>query len=596
MKFHQQLTLLFAIFSLGLVICGYGVQDVGIAGVFSLPIQVRAVLVVESVLDIAQKNKMLPAVSIAGMGIFLGISRYRFLPWLPLARAAAIDAIQEGMIIVDEQGGVVDHNVAVDRFIYDIIGMKRNVIGKNIESVLSAWPQWQSACKNGHEDEFEINVSAWGKARFFRVKVYPLQEYNFRKRGTVSVLTDITEDRIRGQKTSDSECSGELVQKEVTLLKRQMEMVFSTISDRALLSIVDRNGNYLFYTEAVKTQFVEAAADLTIGSAFRKGLYLYAGGTEMDYCDIPEIKVLSGEKVSQYHFMMKGITGETHLLFNGTPIYDEEGNVTYAVFFTQDITDQILHKRQAQLTQKLTELNMTKDQLIQAITHDIRNPIATLVSLMELLEGKERDPVYHDPDYHNLLTTVSEQVKYTYAMMENVLKWFQKQKEKVSLNPSRINLYLNTQKTLRIYARQAEGKGIEVENRITANLHVYADRELIEFVLRNLLDNAIKFTAKGGTIAIQAHLSSTDVIVSVTDTGIGMDPASLRTLFEDAAPAPGSRGTEGEKGLGLGLRLCKEFLHSHGGEIWVESELGKGSTFSFSLSTSGKSIFAGGEA
>ena len=505
-----------------------------------------------------------------------------------LARVSAIDAIQEGIIIVDGQGRVIDHNVAVDRFIYDIIGVKRNVIGKNIAQVLSVWPQWQAACKNGHEDEFEIDVWAWGKARFFRVKVYPLQEYNFRKRGTVSLLTDITKERIRGQEASGSERTGELVKNELTLLKQQMAMVFSTISDLALLSIVDRNGKYLFYTEAVKAQFVEAAADLTIGSAFRKGLYFSAGGIEMDYCDIPEIKVLSGEKISQCHFVMKRVAGETHLLFNGTPIYDKEGNVTYAIFFTQDITDQILRKRQAQVTQNLIELNMTKDQLIQAVTHDIRNPIATLVSLMELMEEKE-----HDPDYHNLLTTVSEQLKYTYAMVENVLKWFQKQKERVSLNPSLINLYVNTQKVLKIYAKQAEWQGIKVKNRIKANLNVYADRELIEFVLRNLLDNAIKFTAKGGTISIQAHSSATDVIVSVTDTGIGMDTASLRALFKDSALS--TRGTEGKKGSGLGLKLCKEFVHSHGGEIWVESELGKGSTFSFSLSTSGKSILAGGE-
>ena len=577
MKFHKPLTLFLAIFiTLGVIICGYRMQDVGIDGVFSLPIQVTA----------AEKIQML--FTIAGMGIFLGISRYRRLPWMPMVRAAALDAIQEGIIIVDKRGRVVDNNIAIDRFFYDIIGIKHTIIGKNIEPVLSAWPQWQSACKNGHEDEFEIDLSAWGKARFFRVKVYPLQEYKFRKNGTVSVLTDITNNRIQLQDTAGSEWAGEQVEKELNLLKQQMETVFSTISNLALLSIVDRNGNYLLYTEAVKTQFFEAAADLTIGSAFRKGLYFSAAGTEMDYCDIPELKVLNGEKVSKYHFMMKTITGETHFLFHGTPIYDQGGNVTYAIFFTLDITDQILRTRLAQVTQNLAELNMTKDKLIQAVTHDIRNPIATLVSLMELIEEKE-----HDPDYHDLLTTVAEQVKYSYAMVENLLKWFQKQKENVSLNPSLINLYVNTQKAIKIYVKRAQWKGIEVKNSIKANMHVYADSELIEFVLRNLVDNAIKFTEKGGTISIQARSSATGVIISVTDTGIGIDPVNLRTLFKNSILS--ARGTESEKGSGMGLVLCKEFVHRHGGEIWVESEQGKGSTFSFSLSTSGKLMLAGGE-
>ncbi|HHY28227.1 MAG TPA: PAS domain-containing protein [Desulfitobacterium dehalogenans] len=577
MKFHQPLILFFAIVTIGVIIYGYRMQDVGIV-----------VLAIETVLDPAERIQILPTMSIAGMGVFLGISRYRLFPWLPMARAAAIDAIQEGIIIVDEQGRVVDNNIAVDRLIYDIIGVKRNVIGKNIERVLSAWPQWQSACKNVHEDEFEIDLLTWGKARFFRVKVYPLQGYNFRKNGTVSVLTDITNNRIRAQDAAGAEWAEEQVENELELLKQQMETIFSTISDLALLSIVDRNGNYVLYNEAVKPQFVEADADLTIGSAFRKGLYFSACGTEMDYCDIPEIKVLKGEKVSKYPFMMKRKTGETHFLFNGTPIYDKRGNVTYAIFFTLDITDQILRKRLAQVTQNLAELNMTKDKLIQAVIHDIRNPIATLVSLLELVEEKE-----HDPEYHHLLTTVSEQVKYTYAMVENLLKWFQKQKENVILNPSLINLYRNTQKAIEFYAKRAEGKGIEIKNRIRATMNVYADSDLIEFVLRNLVDNALKYTAKGGTISIQAHSSATDVIVSVTDTGTGIDPANLRTLFKK--PTLSTRGTEGEKGSGLGLMLCKEFVQSHGGDIWVESEPGKGSTFSFSLSTSGKSILVGGE-
>lgn len=588
MKFHQPLTLFFAIVTLGAIICGYRMQDVRIADVFSLPIQVTAVSAMESVLNIAERIQMLPTVSLAGMGVFLGISGYRLLPWLSMARAAAIDAMREGIIIVNEQGRVVDNNLAVDRFIYDIIGVKRKVMGKNIEGVLSAWPQWQSACKNMHEDEFEIDLSRWGKARFFRVKVYPLQEYNFRKSGTVSVLTEITNNRSHTQDAAGSEWSGEQDESGLKLLKQQMEQVFSTISDLALLSIVDRNGNYLLSTEAVKAQFVEVAADLTINSTFRKGVYFSAGGTEMDYSDIPEIKVLRGEKVAKYHFMIKTITGETHFLFNGAPIYDERGNVTCAIFFTLDITDQILRKRLTQVTQNLAELNMTKDKLIQVITHDIRNPISTLVSLMKLIERKE-----HDPEYQDLLKMVSEQVEYTYAMVENVLKWFERQKGQMLLNPSLINLYLNSQKALKVYAKRAEWKGIAIRNRIGATMIVYADSDLIEFVLRNLVDNAIKFTAKGGTISIQAYSSATGVIVSVSDTGIGIDPANLKTLFKGSTLS--TRGTEGEKGSGLGLVLCQELLHSHGGEIWVESEPGKGSTFSFSLSTSGKSILEGGE-
>ena len=151
----------------------------------------------------------------------------------------------------------------------------------------------------------------------------------------------------------------------------------------------------------------------------------------------------------------------------------------------------------------------------------------------------------------------------------------------LKLNKSSFSLYQLTQKNINLLSPLAQTKDIQVQNNIDSAMMAFADDEMINFVIRNLLANAIKFTSAGGQIEITAETTNADVMVSVRDTGFGISSENLKKLFRHEYYS--TRGTANEKGTGLGLVLCKEFLDKNAGRINVQSEVGKGSTFSFTL-------------
>jgi signal transduction histidine kinase len=130
--------------------------------------------------------------------------------------------------------------------------------------------------------------------------------------------------------------------------------------------------------------------------------------------------------------------------------------------------------------------------------------------------------------------------------------------------------------------RVAQEKKIDLKNNIKEDLNALSDPNMVNLVLRNLMLNAIKFTHQGGIIEVSAEQEGDWVVVSVKDNGVGIAPENLEQIFDKSTHYT-TRGTANEKGTGLGLKLCKEFVEKNGGKIWVESELGKGSTFKFTL-------------
>lgn len=375
-----------------------------------------------------------------------------------------------------------------------------------------------------------------------------------------------------------------LHEKEILLQREQLETIIETISDMAMLTISDGDGNFLRYSKSATGYFSEDVLKAKAGSTYKKGMFFNSDGSEIQYEYLPVARVLRGEKVRNYHWIMKSAKQETHFLFNGTPIYDKNGRLVFGIYFTLDITEQVLHERLIPVAEKLAELNELKSRLFTAVAHDIREPLAAMVSLTELLEEELESS---DPENMEIVKLVKEQVHNTSFMVENLLEWFKSQKEGFTYRPSSWQLSAIIGNVLELFRIKAEIKSISIIDSIRKDIRIFADREMLELVLRNLLSNAIKYTGIGGQIILHARSYGEKVILSVQDTGIGIDPEKAETLF-CAAHAGSTAGTMGEKGMGLGLLISKEFVQRNGGELWVESMPGSGSTFFLSVPAAGK--------
>lgn len=230
---------------------------------------------------------------------------------------------------------------------------------------------------------------------------------------------------------------------------------------------------------------------------------------------------------------------------------------------------------------QLSELNTFKDKMFNVVAHDIRDPLAVLINLVEIMEDDLRDV---EGDYEEIVLEMSQQIQNTFTLVESLLEWFRSQRGGMIFNPVERDLAQTIQTNLRMMKVRSESKQLEMINEIPMDTYVYADKEMLDLIIRNLLSNAIKFTAIGGTIRLRVAYEADVVVVSVSDTGAGMTSDQASTLLKEAYPAS-STGTAGERGVGLGLTLCKEFVHLNGGEIWFETVPLEGTTFYFTMPT-----------
>lgn len=229
---------------------------------------------------------------------------------------------------------------------------------------------------------------------------------------------------------------------------------------------------------------------------------------------------------------------------------------------------------------KLTELNFSKDRFFSIVAHDLRNPFNSLLGFSEVLHEEfgtlsEEEKI----EYIGYMRKASQNV---YKLIDNLLQWSRLQLGKIEFEPARFDLFDVAVHTSTLFKMNAQKKKIEIINEIKANSFVFADRNMINTVFRNLISNAIKFTNAGGKIILSCDKRENDIIVSVKDTGIGINPKDIEKLFRIDIHYS-NKGTEDEEGTGLGLVICKEMIDKHGGRIWAESPESGGSCFNFSI-------------
>jgi signal transduction histidine kinase len=229
---------------------------------------------------------------------------------------------------------------------------------------------------------------------------------------------------------------------------------------------------------------------------------------------------------------------------------------------------------------RLHQLNIDKDRFISILGHDLKSPFNNILGFSEILTD-EIDSLNKD-EIEDIAKNINKSARITNNLLEDILLWAKAQQGKIPFKPQKLSFADICKNIFEIIKPNADAKNIVINYSSEDHINVFADADMLKTVLRNLASNAIKFTKNGGKINISTTQTDSNITISVSDNGMGIPPDSLAKLF-DISEVITTKGTENETGTGLGLLICKEFVEKHGGRIWVESEIMKGSRFSFSL-------------
>lgn len=232
------------------------------------------------------------------------------------------------------------------------------------------------------------------------------------------------------------------------------------------------------------------------------------------------------------------------------------------------------------LENKVEELeakNKSKDKFVSIIAHDLKAPMTGFIGLTKILKSEIEEV---NPELLSIAESISENAQSMFELLENLLDWTRSNTGQKLLTPDNINLHLITQGIFSLFDNNSKFKNIELRNSIAMDIYAFADANTVTSVIRNLISNSLKFTSEG-YIEVSAVEKNNEIVVSIEDTGIGMNNQIREKLLGSGIYS--SSGTNNEKGTGLGLQLCREFIEKNGGTLKIESKVGKGSTFSFNL-------------
>lgn len=247
----------------------------------------------------------------------------------------------------------------------------------------------------------------------------------------------------------------------------------------------------------------------------------------------------------------------------------------------QEITErQRTEEELKQLNRELLDVNTSKDTFFSIIAHDLRSPFSGLFSVIETIITYIDH--YSKEEIKELMGELWRSSGKVYVLLENLLSWSQLQQGVMKHFPEIISLDEIAEHNIGLFATRARHKQITLTNQIHPDTKAYADHNMIDMVIRNLLSNALKFTEPGGRVDVSAHQMNAHVEVLVSDSGVGMSAEDVQKLFRIDTKYSNS-GTDGEKGTGLGLILCKDLIERNGGELHVQSSLGEGAVFKFTL-------------
>lgn len=228
----------------------------------------------------------------------------------------------------------------------------------------------------------------------------------------------------------------------------------------------------------------------------------------------------------------------------------------------------------------LKKANQTKDKLFSIIAHDLAGPFSSFQQILEIILNNYDS--FDDETRKDYLNKTFKLARSNNELLQNLLNWSRVQRNNLTIEYSTTNLYGLVQENIGYLLSNAKDKNIQVINLVHPETYLEADENILALVIRNLISNAIKFTFKDGRVEISNYQENNEEILKIKDTGKGMDKETLSEIF-NTDEINSTYGTNDEKGSGLGLMLCKEFIERHNGKIWAESTPGEGSEFFISL-------------
>ncbi len=305
--------------------------------------------------------------------------------------------------------------------------------------------------------------------------------------------------------------------------------------------------------------------------------------TRKEFLDL----LLKNGKVKSFRTKLHKKNGEEMFVETSANILiDDDGNFNGVEGIVRDITDRkIIAEALKKSESELKKIIKTKDKFFSIIAHDLKSPFNAIIGFSNLLNVNFDN--FNAKQQKEFIKLIKESSENAYKLLENLLTWSRSQQGTINFVPQNKNLYLLSFATTELLKQSFRNKSIKLNNKISDNINVFVDENMVLTVLRNLISNAIKFTKKGGEVSLFSKIISNKnkkqfVEITIKDTGVGISPNIVNKIFSLSESAS-TKGTENESGTGLGLIICKEFIKKQGGTIRVESEEGKGSSFIFTL-------------
>lgn len=361
--------------------------------------------------------------------------------------------------------------------------------------------------------------------------------------------------------TTDAVKSQELLQDALAIAQRIQQLTLMTEVYESMIQLHKQQGNYREALQlSEKTQLLE---DSLFSIQKSKEIAKLHARQELDrqQNEIKALALRNEQSTMQRNIMI--VIAIVFLVLIGVVWY-----------YNRQIS--ALNKRLISKQDQLANSNTIKDKLFSVLGHDLRAPLGRIIGLLNALGLKQTSA-----DESRIIENLRQQSMNTLETLDTLLLWGQSQLKGVRLNQQAIKVKAQLAKSVQLAADYALQKNIVVQEATSPDLVAFADPAHFDFVARNLLSNAIKFSHAGGKVVVDAFVRNDKIVVSIHDSGIGIPEHLQEEIFTSGTES--ARGTWNEKGTGLGLMLCREYIAENGGELWVKSEPGKGSMFCFSL-------------
>lgn len=465
-----------------------------------------------------------------------------------------------------------------------ILGIKENsLLGKKAEDVIKIFVDKDSVEMNIEDFPVNIVVATREKLRKYivgikrpdknnitwcKINATPIFTKGDKIDKVIVTIIEITERKKAGKN------SIEVDEKFRQLIKNSFDMIV----------LLDSDGTQRFVSDSCEKILGYRSEELTNISVIDR--MIHPDDQEKTMVEFRNILNNNGVGGTQYRHRHKN-GGWVYLeAFGSNQINNPSINAV--VLNVRDITDRkIAEEKLTENEARLKELVVTKDKFFTIIGHDLKSPFNSIIGFSDLLVEQ-----IHKNDYQGLekyATIIQNSSQEAMDLLINLLEWSRTQTGRVEFNPEYFELISVINGVTKLFEGSAQHKSITIFCELPHNIPVFADKAMLNTILRNLISNGLKFTIPGGKILISTVQKSNELEVSVADNGIGMSREIMGKLFH-IEESFSNVGTRNEKGTGLGLMICKEFVEKHAGRLWVESEEGKGSIFKFTIPTQNELI------